>query len=607
MQDEPASQAGTAGTVIKLGRLSIPVPNWLKAAWDWVFALPLGVLIAACAAILAGFVSFLLFVGFVIGNHSLFPSTFFGKVDNKLVDIFAGDRPVPKLESTTYNTALINLESTVGIVPTGRRAVGSFLASNGGGMTSFGADIVLLPYTGKLYAASSADTIRETKITGPENNRAQYIAAAEDPANADYNFIKTYLRYNDLVHFETETGQGLLASYTEYHPGELCVTNNIARLDIEPGITRIDEVEAAAEDWTVIYRTSPCLEFKTRHAAMEGHMAGGRMVFEAPSTIYLTSGDFHMDGMRSEGAGIAQNPDAEYGKVMQIDLETGNSKILSMGHRNMQGLTMAPNGNLLVIEHGPRGGDEINWIREGLNYGWPLESYGTTYRGSPIPNAISYGRHTQFEPPIYSWMPSIATSSGTTISGFHEAWEGDLLVGSLSNQSLQRVRLEGDQAVYAEAIQIGSRIRDVHQHTDGQLVVWTDNEELMFFSAKERIDDGIIFERYLERMDFSKRKSERFRTVIDSCNECHSFAADNHLAAPALGRMFGDDIASTTYPAYSDALKAKRGSWTRENLTSYLTNPEAFASGTIMLNPGIEDPELIEAVIDYLEEIDGQF
>jgi glucose/arabinose dehydrogenase len=89
-------------------------------------------------------------------------------------------------------------------------------------------------------------------------------------------------------------------------------------------------------------------------------MASGRIVFQAPDTLYLTSGDFHWDGMRADGELIAQNPEAEYGKVLKIDLATGDSAIVSMGHRNMQGMTFTEDGQLFVAEHGPNGGDELN-------------------------------------------------------------------------------------------------------------------------------------------------------------------------------------------------------------------------------------------------------
>ena len=595
------------GSTLKLGPLSVPIPAWVNRAWAWVWGLPKSVLMAAGAAIFAGFVSFVLFLGFVIGSHDIFPSSIFAKVDNKLSKFASGSAAPPKLTSRTYNSGLIQLNSTVGIVPTGRPNTEKALRSNGGGLASFGNDVLVLPYTGKIFAAENADSIRQTKIAGPDNNRVEYIAAANDPANGDYHIIKSYLRYNDLTYFKSETGHGLLASYTEYHTGKLCVTNTVARLDFAPDITDIDAVEADAGDWTVVYRTKPCLPFKTRHVAMEGHMAGGRMVFQAPSTLYMTSGDFHIDGMRSEGPGIAQNPDAEYGKVMKIDIETGTGQIVSMGHRNMQGIAPSADGDIIVVEHGPKGGDEINLIREGANYGWPLESYGTTYRGGPIPNSISYGRHTQFEPPIYSWVPSIAASTMTLVDGFHDAWNGDLVVGSLRGEGLHRVRLQGQQAVYSEHIDIGTRIRAVHQHNDGRLVLWTDNEELIFMTASEPVDDSILFERYLETAHLSSRLENRLRTTIDACAECHSFLADAHENSPSLGRMFGNDIAATSFAGYSDGLKSTKGEWTRENLIAYLSNPDAFAPGSGMPNPGIEDDKMIEAVVDYLEDLDRHF
>ncbi len=607
------TQAGDASTVTK-SRWSIPIgskrwtlPLWFQNACEWVLGLPLAALVAIGAAILAGFIAFVLFIGFALGKHQVFPAAFFDKVDNKLANILVGEREVPKLASTTYDSALIKLDASIAIVPTGRVGKGSFLSRNGGGMTSFGDDVLLLPYNGKIYAASNPDTLRETNLVAPDNKREEYIEAADLPENQDLNFSRGYLRYNDISYFNNSASHGLIASYTEYHVDDKCVTNTLARLDFESGVTSIDDVEASDEDWTIIYRTTPCLPFKTRHTAMEGHMAGGRIAFMAPSTIYLTSGDFHWDGMRSEGAGIAQDPDAQYGKVLQVDIETGVGSIMSMGHRNMQGITLSADNDVLVIEHGPKGGDEMNRIEQGKNYGWPLESYGTTYRGSPMPNSISFGRHTQSEPPIFSWIPSIAASSVTRVEGFNEAWDGDYLVAALTDRSLHRVRLEGDRAVYSERIEIGTRIRDIHQHSDGQLVAWTDNEELMFFSGRVRVDTQQRFENYLTNANLSSRLENRLRTAVDGCAECHSFIAGEHNAAPSLGRIFGDEIASTEFSNYSDALKKKRGTWTRENLIAYISDPNAFAPGTIMPNPSLDDENTIDAVVEYLLDIEDDF
>lgn len=616
MSDEvKLGKTAAAGPASELSRSIFQHPvlaktgSYLLDGWDWFMDLPRWLIAVVTAAIVGGMMSFIFFLGFVSGEREVGPAyPFFSKVTNKLNDMFFAGGPAPILTASTYNSALVRLSSEVGTVDFGRPSGNQNpLAYNGGGLTSFGDDVLLLAYDGNIYAASGPNDIRRTRIDVPDNNRDAYIALSDDPAFEDYQFHRGYLRYNDLAYVESPAGAALIASYTEYHPDRACYTNTLAKLDLPAGASDVDDIAAAADDWTILFRTDPCMAFKTEHLAMEGHMAAGRLAYSPPLTLYMTSGDFHLDGMRSEGPGIAQDWDAMYGKTLAIDIETGEGRVVSAGHRNAQGIAISDAGHVVVFEHGPRGGDEVNIIREGANYGWPLESYGTTYRGTPIPNSLSYGRHTQFEPPAFSFVPSVASSGLTRIDGFHESWDGDMLASSLTDQSIYRLRMEGDEVVYSERIEIGSRIRYVHQHTDGRIVLWTDNGELIFMSAMERVDEGQRFQRWLADAELPSRVKTSLNTLMDRCAECHSFQVGDHERSPGLNKIYGDSIAATTFPAYSDGLKARGGKWTRENLIAYLQDPQGFAPGSIMPAANAEDEEVLDALVDYLESLDRAF
>ncbi len=121
-------------------------------------------------------------------------------------------------------------------------------------------------------------------------------------------------------------------------------------------------------------------------------MAGGRIAYRQPHKIVLGSGDYSWDGIYAPEA-YAQKPDNDYGKVLEIDLNSGKSRKLSIGHRNMQGVLVHLNGQVWVTEHGPRGGDELNRVIGGGNFGWPEEVLGTRlelprFRGQFIALAI---------------------------------------------------------------------------------------------------------------------------------------------------------------------------------------------------------------------------
>ena len=589
-------------------RTALKVPEWLRSVWTWVRERPLWMQLSGAGLVSLGVVGFIFFLGFVSGERQVGPAyPLFAKVTNKLDHMFFRGGPEPKLEPTIYNSALVRLDSSISLVDTGRDdSQTNPLSENGGGVTSFGDDVLVLAYNGKVYASAGESDARETAIVAPDINREAYQALRDNPDFADYTFHRGYLRYNDLMYVDAPSGPQLVASYTEYHPEDFCYTNTLAKLALPAGVNDIDAISARPEDWEVFFRTDPCMSFKTEHLALEGHMAGGRMIFQAPSTIVVTSGDFHLDGMRSSGPGIAQDPDAMYGKTLSVDVETGAGRIYSTGHRNAQGIVSLDDGTILIAEHGPRGGDELNIIEEGLNYGWPLESYGTTYRGTQIPNSVSYGRHGQFAAPSYAWLPSVAISGMTVVEGFDESWDGDLLVSALADRALYRVRMRGNEAIYDERIEIGSRIRYVHQHSDGRIVLWTDNAELIFLSALQRVDEGQRFQNWLEAADLPRRVKSDLDSAMGRCIECHSFQVGDHEKAPGLNRIFGDDIASTSFNGYSEGLLRKNGTWTRDNLIAFLNDPDGFA-GSYMPGSGIDDARVTEAMVDYLEHLDEQF
>jgi len=207
---------------------------------------------------------------------------------------------------------------------------------------------------------------------------------------------------------------------------------------------------------------------------------GGRMLFLADGTLLVTTGD----GFEYREA--AQDKASELGKVLRINDDgtvpadnpfkiAGSERVWSYGHRNPQGLTLDDsNGTVYLHEHGPRGGDEINVIEAGNNYGWPAISYGVDYSGAYVSPFTEAQGMMQ---PIKKWVPSIAPSGMALYQGqdFPD-WQGDLFVGALVDMEVRRVDLENGQVVGEEPIfaELGERIRDVRMGADGYLYVLTD-------------------------------------------------------------------------------------------------------------------------------------
>lgn len=567
-----------------------------------LFALPKAILAILILGILGGLILGSVLLGFEVSKREIFPYELLSKVDRKLEQLVFS-----KLnDSTEIETALVQVVRRDGVVSEGAF---DLQLKWGGALTSFGEDVLVLPYKGRVYAARSPETIHKTAIVAPDNNREAY--------EKDYKALsnkkgfgtplargRDYLRYNDILYYDTSAGRGLIISYTEYHPKDQCVTNTLANVLIDNSIKSVDEVEIAANDWKIFFRSKPCLPFKPKGVAMEGHMSSGRIILEAPSTIYLTSGDFGFDSIRSDGSALSQDPQADYGKVLAIDLVSGSKKIVSSGMRNMQGITQTKDGDIFIVDHGARGGDELNLVKPGRNFGWPLDGYGTLYSGQPLPGSSALGRHDRFDPPVIAWLPSIAVSGLATVSGFHDAWEGDLLVATMADQGLHRIRMVGNKVAYSERIEIGSRIRYVHQHNDGRIVLWTDNHELVFLTAENLQDQTKLLADYFETVDLNKENRQKLVAAIEGCAECHSFSPGQHTRSPGLNKIYRDKIGSTSYQGYSDALKNKGEYWTEDNLELFLSDPQKFASGSLMPAQIVNDPQLAKEVIEYLKYLD---
>ena len=213
------------------------------------------------------------------------------------------------------------------------------------------------------------------------------------------------------------------------------------------------------------------------------HHFGGRMAFLGDGTLAITSGDGF--DYREQ----AQSLESMLGKVLRINTdgtvpadnpfvgtENARSEILSYGHRNPQAILWSQDGTLWMHEHGPKGGDELNLIVPGQNYGWPAVTWGMDYSGAYVsPFTTAEG---MVQPAVY-WVPSIAPSGMTEYQGdLFPEWKGSLFVAALAEKSVRRVMLNGHDVVGQETLftELDERIRDVRSGPDGNLYLLTDSE-----------------------------------------------------------------------------------------------------------------------------------
>jgi len=219
---------------------------------------------------------------------------------------------------------------------------------------------------------------------------------------------------------------------------------------------------------------------------------GSRIVWLPDGSLLMSVGDGGNPPTRFGGENIrnqAQNPATHFGKVLRlrddgtpypnnpfVGQPGARPEIWTIGHRNIQGMTRDPaSGRVWANEHGSRGGDELNVIEGGGNYGWPIVTYSSEYWGPRISSESS--RSGIVEPQLV-WTPSKAPSGLTLYTGdVYPQWKGDLFSGALKFGQVRRIRLDGTRVVGEEKLTIGRRVRDVRQGPDGYLYVLTDEDD----------------------------------------------------------------------------------------------------------------------------------
>jgi glucose/arabinose dehydrogenase len=222
---------------------------------------------------------------------------------------------------------------------------------------------------------------------------------------------------------------------------------------------------------------------------------GSRLVFDRDGNLFVTLGD------RFDLRNQAQNPANHIGKIIRIrpdggaapgnpflNREDARPEIWSLGHRNLQSAALHPTtGELWTVEHGARGGDEVNIPQKGKNFGWPVISYGVDYSGAKIGEGT---KKAGLEQPVYYWDPSIAPSGMAFYTGDKfPAWRGSILVGALAGKLVSRLETNGNRVTGEERMlqQLGERIRDVRQGPDGFVYLLTDSRSGRILRMKPAI------------------------------------------------------------------------------------------------------------------------
>ena len=307
--------------------------------------------------------------------------------------------------------------------------------------------------TGKLY------------IVTPEGQRSAPVAGLPKVDGRDQGGLLD-------VKLDPDFDDNGLIYWTYYEPREGGNGLAVARARL------VDGAQPMVDGLNVIFRMQPTLD-STKHA-------GGRLVFAPDGKLFVTLGERSI----LEGRKQARDLGSDFGKIVRIDPDGSIPKdnpfvdrpgarpeIWTLGHRNILSAALDAKNRLWVVEMGPRGGDELNLIERGKDYGWPTIGYGEEYSGEPIHQAT---QQEGLEQPVYYWDPVISPSGMTIYSGdLIPEWKGNFLIGGLSAKALVRLVLENDKVVGEERLLMDrdARIREVVQGPEGALYLLTDEDD----------------------------------------------------------------------------------------------------------------------------------
>ena len=265
--------------------------------------------------------------------------------------------------------------------------------------------------------------------------------------------------------------QSQLIYWTYYEPRQGGNGLAVARAKLVAG------EQPRVENVQVIFRQQPTFDSKLHF--------GSRLVFAPDGKLFITLGERSVPESRVK----SQDVSTTFGKVVRINADgsipkdnplVGKGKALpeiwSYGHRNIQSATLDAQGRLWTVEHGPRGGDELNRPEPGKNYGWPVITYGVEYSGQPVGQGVT--SQAGLEQPRYYWDPVIGPSGMALYTGDKfTGWQGNLLIGGLVSEGIVRLVMEGDRVTAEEWIPLDARTRDVKVGPDGAVYVVTDERD----------------------------------------------------------------------------------------------------------------------------------
>lgn len=429
------------------------------------------------------------------------------------------------------------------------------------------------------------------------------------PYDDDFSVVRFRVNgiYVDSINAITQV---LFASHNAYNSQKDCITHNISRIELKVNNGSV----IPKDEWDTIFTASPCIDPQPDHfleagGPYPGHISGGAIVSFNERKLLVTVGDYDRNGI--DGLDLwAMDPSNPYGKFILVDKKTGEWSVFAMGSRNPTGLYIDKDSVIWSVENGPRGGDELNIIEKGKNYGWPRVSYGIWYGPTlKLPGGYKAGTHPVYQKPIFAWVPSVAPSDIIKITGEKfDYWKGDFLVGTMRDQSLRRLRInEKNRVVYDERIELGQRVRDLTILPDDKIALITDDGYLFIIGdggpVFHKIDSTITqrmallnnYDRFVNKTDtlsvFKAISKTPLGIFKQHCASCHNLNPGNGIG-PHLHNLFNRKVGGLDDFSYSRSLKNDTRIWNAELLRSFLNNPQKDFPGSKMPQVNLSSNEI---------------
>lgn len=476
--------------------------------------------------------------------------------------------------------------------------------SDGGSLAAIGNNLVISSPLGQLNYLNSKGQLHSLDVRTPMN----IDGLRNDPLHKDPLFNVTYFRTHGLLAIQTgDDTYDLYASFNRY--AGTCFEFVVSRISLKA----YEQTVRPISGWHDVWTAKPCVRLKDRGTRFAGLHSGGRMARLNEDTILISVGDFQFDGYNDSQA-AAMDPASDLGKLIELNIRTGVSRHFAMGLRNPQGLVIARDGRIWETEHGPQGGDEVNLMIDGQNYGWPKVTYGMNYGWPPKswPFSPKPGTHDGYTRPRFAFVPSIGI--GNLIEPDPRQfpnWRGTLVLCSLAANALYVLKTEGDDIVYAEPIPFtGYRLRDIVTLHDGRLAILADGGTLLLVRNAESSggDERVVVEGLaslsppLPEEALSRRGNGRDRgrqLFMGACASCHSLAGEIGVGPPLNG-VVGRPVAAVPGFGYSVALKERNDVWTESLLNAFIIDSKTVVQGTSMPTTGLYVSQARD-IVEYLK------